>query len=298
MKIGQRDAHIRGRVVRIAHLDSDGIDSLDDVEGVVADIRKGTTRTDIFTFVQTLPQTQPQFDYPMEWDNVAALPISTFDHWWKKQIDFKVRNKARKGEKNGLAIREVVFDDALVRGISGIYNESPVRQGKRFWHYGKDLDTVRRENSTYPERSILIGAFLGDQLVGFLKLVIDSTRSQATVLQILSMLQHRDKAPTNALIAQGVKSCAERGIPYFVYANFSYGKKQRDTLSDFKQSNGFKRIEIPRYYIPLTPIGRAALHLGCHRRLAERIPEPLLVRFRDLRSRWNSKRFPVAKEAQ
>ena len=63
---------------------------------------------------------------------MAAFRVSTFDQWMKHQIDFKVRNKVRKAAKNGVVVREVPFDDALVQGISAIYNESPVRQGKRF----------------------------------------------------------------------------------------------------------------------------------------------------------------------
>ena len=35
----------------------------------------------------------------------------------------------------------------LVNGIIGIFNQSPVRRGKPFWHYGKDFDTVKKEMS-------------------------------------------------------------------------------------------------------------------------------------------------------
>jgi hypothetical protein len=204
----------------------------------------------------------------------------------------------RKAEKMGLSVREVPFDDELVAEISAIYNETPIRQGKPFWHYGKSLETVRRENGTFAGDSLFIGAFFQERLVGFAKLVGNAERSQVILMQILSMIQHRDKAPTNALIAQAVRSCAERNIPYVVYSNFSYGKKQRDSLADFKKSNGFQRIEVPRYYVPLTPVGRVALQLGFHKRLAERIPESLLVRYRDVRSRWNSRRFRMAKEVR
>jgi hypothetical protein len=297
MNIGGHEVLIRGRAVRVGRLESDGLEAPADMPGVIADLRRGRGGVDIFTFVQLLPHTQPRHAYTMEWDNFAALPVSTFDHWFTKQVDFKVRNKVRKGEKNGLRVREVAFDDALVRGISEIYNETPVRQGKRFWHYGKDLDSVRRENSTFLESSILIGAFVDEQLVGFLKVVVDADRGQASVMQILSMIKHRDKAPTNALIAQAVRSCAERQIGYIVYSNFSYGKKERDSLADFKEANGFQRIEVPRYYVPLTVKGHVALRLGFHHRLAERIPAPLLARIRDLRSRWYGRRLPVAKEA-
>lgn len=297
MNIGGRETLVRGRLVRIARLEGDGLELPADMNAVIDGMGKAKAGIDIFTFMQLLPHTQPQFSFPMEWDNVAALPVSTFDHWLTKQIDFKVRNKARKGEKNGLSVREVAFDDALVRGISEIYNETPVRQGKAFWHYGKDLETVKRENSTFLESSILIGAFFQGSLVGFLKVVVDADRGQASVMQILSMLKHRDKAPTNALIAQAVRSCAERRIPHIIYANFSYGKKQRDSLADFKESNGFQRVEIPRYYVPITLKGHVALRLGFHHRLAERIPAPLLARVRQARSRWYGRKLPVAKEA-
>ena len=232
----------------------------------------------------------------MEWDNVAALAVSTFDHWWTQQIDFRVRNKVRKAEKKGVSIREVRFDDTLVRGIWEIYNECPIRQGKPFWHYGKDLETVRTEAGTFLERSVFIGAFLGERLIGFVKLVSDDHQGQAGLMHILSMIRHGDKAPTNALIAQAVRCCAERGIPYLVYSRFAFGRKQRDSLSDFKQYNGFRRIELPRYYVPLTPTGWVALRLGLHHRLADRMPEPVLAQLRRVRNLWHGRKLQVAKQ--
>ena len=116
---------------------------MDDPAAVVAALRASNIHIDLFTFMQKLPATSPRYAYAMEWDNVAALPVSTFDHWWTKQINDKTRNVVRLAEKKGIAVREVPFDDQLVRGMSAVYNESPVRQGKTFPHYGKDLDTVR-----------------------------------------------------------------------------------------------------------------------------------------------------------
>src|SRR5208283_732579 len=182
-----------------------------------------------------------RYRYSVEWNNFAVLPVSTFEHWWTQQIGFKARNKAKQAEKKGVTVREVPFDDALIRGIWEVYNECPVRQGRRFTHYGKDLDTVRKVEATHLENSIFIGAFLGDKLIGFVKLVHDETRTQAGLMNIVSMIQHRDKAPTNALIAHSVRSCAERGISYLVYSSFAYGKKQRDSISDFKERNGFQQ---------------------------------------------------------
>jgi hypothetical protein len=110
------------------------------------------------------------------------------------------------------------------------------------------------------------------------------------------MIRHRDKAPTNALIAQAVRSCAERGIRYLCYGHFSYGRKERDSLSDFKESNGFQKIELPRYYVPLTMRGRIALRLGLHRDLIDWVPEPMAATYRRIRSSWYAKRSPTSPE--
>lgn len=295
MKVGGRDIQINGALLRTARLAVDAYESVDDPGETLEALRASGIRIDLFTFMQKLPDTSPKYAYPMEWDNVAALPVSTFDHWWTKQINTNARKAVRVAEKKGIVVREVPFDDVLVRGISVVYNECPVRQDKPFWHYGKDLETVRRENGTFLERSIFIGAFLGENLVGFAKLVCDQDRGQAGLMQIVSMIQHWDKAPTKALIAQAVRSCADRKIGHLLYANFTYGRKRPDSLADFKQRNGFRRIELPRYYIPLTLMGRAALRLGLHHPVVNRIPEPLLAHLRKARSLWYGRRLQVAK---
>lgn len=292
MEVCGKEIRIRGRLIRIAFLDGEGYRFLGDPQAALGTLRQSGTRTDLFTFIQKLSDTSPKYAYPMESDNMAALRVSTFDHWMAHQIDFKVRNKIRKAAKNGVVVRETPFEDDLVRGISAIYNESPVRQGKPFWHYKKELEAVRRMNGTFLEQSTFIGAFFEGNLIGFVKLVTNEDRSQAGLMQIVSMIQHRDKAPTNALIAQAVQSCAERGISYLWYANFSYGTKQRDSLADFKRHNGFQKVDVPRYYVPLTVAGRIALRLGLHHNAADWIPEPVAATYRRVRSFWYARRFP------
>lgn len=297
MQICEKEALIEGKLIRIARVDAEGYQFVDDPESALTQLRSLGKRVDLFTFIQKLSDTEPRYSYPMEWDNMAALPVSTYDHWMTKQIDFKVRNKVRKAAKNGAIVREVPFDEDLVKGISGIYNESPVRQGKAFWHYGKKLDEVCRMNATFMNQSIFIGAYFENSLIGFVKLVTDENASQAGLMQIISMLGHRDKAPTNALIAQAVRSCAERRISHLWYANFSYGNKQHDSLADFKRYNGFQKIDVPRYYVPLTIAGHMALRLGLNRKITDWIPEPVLGTYRRVRSFVYAKRFPGLENA-
>jgi hypothetical protein len=195
-------------------------------------------------------------------------------------------------------MREVPYGEELIRGICEIYNETPVRQGKKFPHYGMTLIRARQYAGTFLDRSIYIGAFLGDEMIGFIKLTMDESRMQADLVHILSMAKHKDKAPTNALIAEAVKACAKRNVSYLVYENFTYGNKMGDGLSHFKEVNGFQRVNTPRYYVPLTSIGRAALGLGLHHRFADRIPESIAARFRELRKLWYERRFQASMIAE
>jgi hypothetical protein len=294
MNVCGRELVVQGRLFRIARLDGDKYKFLDDPEAVVTGLRKAESRVDLFTFMQRLPETPPKFKYPMEWDNLAVLPVSTFDDWWTKTIGFKARNKAKQAGKKGVVVREVQFDDAFARGIWEIYNESPVRQGRRFPHYGKTFDSIRKMSSTFPDTSVFIGAYFEEKLIGFIKLTTDDTQTQAGMMHIVSMIQHRDKAPTNALVAQAVRSCADRGISHLVYSNFAYGKKERSSLSDFKERNGFQRVNLPRYYVPLTALGWAAFRLGLHHNFVDRLPEPLVAKARDVRYAWYKHKFPAS----
>jgi hypothetical protein len=296
LRVCGRDINVRGRLLRMATIDGDKYLFLDDPQPVLESLANCGRRIDLFSFMQRLPETTPKYNYPMEWDNFAALPVTTFDHWWTNVLGFKGRNKAKQAEKKGVKVREIPFDDVLIRGIWRIYNETPIRQGKRFPHYGMRLEKVRPYASTFLDRSIFIGAFFAGAMIGFAKLTVDETGTQAGLMHIVSLMEHRDKAPTNALIAQAVKSCAERHIPYLVYSNFAYGNKQRDSLSDFKDRNGFQRIDVPRYYVPMTRIGKLAFRMGMHHKLIERLPEPLIEKLRNYRADWYTHKLQLSQD--
>lgn len=297
IQICDNDALIEGKLLRLLRLDAEGYDYIGDPAAAIGDIRSRRIKADLFTFVQRPFHNLAGDNFYRETDNFACLSIASYDEWFNHKIDFKARNKARKAPKAGIVIQEVEFNDSFVEGISAIYNESPVRQGRQFWHYQKPLDQVRKMNATFMERSIFIGAFLEGRLIGFIKMVTSRDGRLAGLMQILSLLSQRDKAPTNALVAQAVKSCADRGIEHLLYANFSYGNKQLDGLAEFKRANGFEKVEVARYFVPLTLKGAIALRLGLHRDAKNLIPEPLAANYRKLRASWNSKKLPKMETA-
>jgi hypothetical protein len=277
---------VDGRLIRIARLAGDGFQFPDNPSRLVEYLSVCGKRLDLFTFTQRPFERQLELPYLAETENWAILPVSTFDHWWHDQINNKTRNMVRHAERKGVMVRTTPFDDDLVRGIWTIYNECPVRQGRPFSHYGRTMEDVRRISATFPQDSLFIGAFLDGGLIGFAKLVFDDRNTQAGLMHIVSMVQHRDKAPTNALIAHAVSLCAERGTPSLVYARLSYGNKKQDSVAAFKERNGFRSVGVIRCYVPLTPAGRVAFRLGLHRNPIDQLPEALTSWLRQARAVW------------
>jgi len=194
----------------------------------------------------------------------------------------------RKSQKKGLDVRVIEFTDEFVKGIEEIYNESPMRQGKPFIHYKKDFQTLKRDHITYLERSEFIGAFYQGELIGFVKLVHGNGVSN--LMQIISKIGHRDKAPTNALIARAVEICAQRGVPYL-----HYGVWSRRGLGDFKIHHGFERFDVPRYFVPLNVKGKLILALRLHRKISEHLPGNCADFLAGLRTKWNLLKHGVSK---
>ena len=316
MRSDHDDIHVKGQKVRVRSARVDGRtvivtgtwlrtavikdeelvegDVVVDPDAFVAALKASGLRADVFTFAQKLSDTTPRCAYHRDWDNPAVIPITTYTDWWNDRAEPSVRRAVRKAAKTGVVVKPAELDDAFVRGIADIYDETPTRQGRVFWHYRKDLDSVRRENATYPERSAFLGAYYEGELIGFLKLVcVDQT---ASIIQVLSKMKHFDKRPSNALIAKAVELCEERGLAHLVYCSYVYNDPD-SSLTEFKRRNGFEQVLVPRYYIPLTMRGRIALRLRLHQGVARRMPRRLLVQLLRLRSAWYARRWQPARQA-
>ncbi len=289
MLVNNKEVVVSGRFPRTARLKAEYYEWVDDPPGFAAQARAARVKADLITLLRSVADRSAWDDLHLEQDSIAVLPITTYEDWWKKQINDKTRNMIRRAQKSGVETRLVEFTDDFVKGIKTIYDESPLRQGKPFKHYGKDLATLRNSHISYPDRSQFIGAFYRDELIGFVKLVHDNGMSH--LMQIISKIGHRSKAPTNALLAKTVEICAERRIPYL-----HYGVWSRRGLGDFKKHHAFERFDLQRTFIPLTWRGRLLLALGLHRRLSERVPQHWIDALSGLRSRWNAYKYGAARE--
>ena len=295
VQIDGRRVITTGKWLKIAAVQDEDLvegETVADPASFVLQLKKSDLNADIFTFAQKLPATTPKHRYHIEWDNFAVIPITTFSDW-ERRVESSVRRAVRKAAKAGVVVKLAEFDDTFVQGIVGINNETPVRQGKPFWHFQKSFEAVKRENSTYAERNDFLGAYYQDELIGYIRLTYADR--VGNIVQLLSMMKHYDKRPANALIAKAVEICEQKGISYLMYYNYIYNDPN-SSLTEFKRRNGFEQVLLPRYYIPLTLKGKIALSLGLHRGLAKCIPKPLLTQLLKMRSLWYARRLKAIEE--
>ncbi|MSU20355.1 MAG: hypothetical protein EXS30_03055 [Pedosphaera sp.] len=275
---------ISGSFVRTAKLKKEWQEDVERPDEVIRALKAETAGIDLLRFWQRIPDTTARYTYYKEWRQIAAVPIKDYKHWLEKQISPKARNKIRKAMKFGVVIQETELSDELVRGIMGIFNQFPVRRGKRFWHYGKDFETVKKEMSLDLKESIFVTAYHEKELIGFIKLLLADRCAMITL--ILDKMAHRDKAPMNSMIAKAVEICAKRGIPYITYTVWRRGEH-----GQFQESNGFEKIPVPEYFVPLTLKGKLALRFGLHKGIGGLIPEKLMVWLLAFRAKWYLLRY-------
>jgi hypothetical protein len=278
---------VTGRFLKTARLRSEFHVPLEDPGSFVQEVKHSPLRTDIMTFVQGINDRIPKYAFHHEAEKIAVLPITTYDDWFKKQLYNKPRNTLRKALKSGIEIRLEEFSEPLVQGIKAIYDETPLRQGKRNRHYRKDLDTIKKEHGTFLDRSQFIAVYYAGEMIGFAKVTF--SQGCGIVMNFLSKVSHRDKAANNAMVAKAVEICAGRKLKCLVYGVWGSGGERG--LVEFKAANGFECVEMPRYFVPLTGLGKLALRAGLHRGLAQRMPKSWIAPAAKVRYRWNMFRF-------
>jgi hypothetical protein len=225
---------------------------------------------DIFTFIERR-WCHVISNPPRSWikadDNVALLQVPSYDEWWKT-IGKKTRNMVRKAKKSGITTKVAAPDEKLAEGIWKIYNETPIRQGRGFPHYGVTLQTVKRRVLS-SKNCTFIGAYFEGEIVGFIQLVHgDNT---AITSQILSLQKHWDKAVNNALLAKAIEVCANEQVRWLMYGRMG----NHPSLDRFKQNKGFTRFSLTRYYVPLTVKGKITTKLGLHREFKDVLPQSI-----------------------
>lgn len=288
LKVDSQTIVIQGRIIRIASLHDE--EWLEEelrnpeayVKGLSGDLR--AFRADIFSFSQKVPSTEARYSYPMDRRSVAVANVLSFEDWWNS-LSQVTRKNVRRSRKRGVTLRVREFETEVIRGIEEVQNESPIRQGRRYPHFGKSFEQVKRDHGSFLDRSDFICAYCGEEFIGFLKLVYRG--NIASILQLNSKAAHYDKRPSNALLAKAVELCEARGISHLIYGKFNYGHND-SSLREFKERHGFYEMLVPEYYVPLTSWGWICVKLHLYHGAMHLVPEGVLSLARNLRARWYS----------
>lgn len=288
LEVDGKTITITGNWLKIAAVhDEDWMQTdIGDPERCLSEIKKlhsGASRADIFTFTQKVPAAAPKYSYPFESESIAVAHIPSFKEWWEK-LPQESRKNTRRAQKRGVTVKVLEFNDELIHGIMEVNNDSAVRQGRAFTHFGKSFDQVKRDHSAFLDRCDFICAYMENEFIGFLKIIYRG--EIASILQLLPKLKHSDKRPANAMLTKAVELCEAKGIKYLTYGLFNYGNKKESSIREFKERNGFEEMLIPRYYVPLTLKGKLGMKLNLHRGIFGILPPGLIGFLVSLRGRW------------
>jgi hypothetical protein len=287
--VGGREVIAVGRWLRVAMLkDEEWLEGepVADPERFIAELRASGLKVDLLAYSTSIDAERVPTKGRCELDNAAVIRIDDYKGWWDG-LPQEARKNARRAAKRGVEVRVARYDAEFVAGIKAIYDESPIRQGRRFWHFGKDMESVKRENASYLDRCEFLGAYHAGELIGFLKLVFVGNAGR--IMQILSFNAHQERRPMVALIVKAAESCHVRGLKYLVYGKYTYGRKSETSIMEFKRRLGFVQKDFPRYYAPLTWRGRIAIAIGVHAGWLGVLPNWLIHALLRMRGWWLEK---------
>jgi hypothetical protein len=211
---------------------------------------------DLFSFIDRsfLRKSNDNLDFYHCPETIGLLHTESYDAWLKS-LPARERTAVRKTARIGLTTHVVDVDEGFIEAAHKIYNETPVRQGRKYSGFGITIDDVRKKFANL-QTSKVIGAYLDNKLIGLIW--VEFGDRVAAMMSFLSLISYRNKNPNNALIAAAVKLCDEKGYRYLTYGNMGYNPG----LDFFKKNNGFRRVAVSRYFVPLTFKGQLAIKMN------------------------------------
>ena len=208
-----RTLQITGSVLKTARLRSELYVQLEDLDSFCSR-RSGhrCLRTDILTFLAGHQRPRPKI--------TRSITRPKGSQYFRSRhmtsgsgcrLYNKPRNTLRKALKSGIEVRLEEFSESLLHGIKAIYDESPVRQGKRNRHYQERLgDNQKRARHVLGEKPVHRGLFFRR----------DDRLRESDVFSRFGSLhkfslesQPSRQSANNAILAKAVEICAaERGL--------------------------------------------------------------------------------------
>src|SRR5439155_14996031 len=97
-----------GKWIKLAALQDEAFQSGEVVarpEMFITKLKQWAVRPDIFQFAQKFTDPKPRFSYLMEWDNFAAVPITSYEEWLQKHAKKDVKENLRRAKREGVVVK-------------------------------------------------------------------------------------------------------------------------------------------------------------------------------------------------
>lgn len=212
-----------------------------------------------------------------EIETIGILSTDSFDAWLKA-VGKRVRQDIIRSERRGVLVKATHADDKFLRDALAIYNETPVRQGRRYTGYGETLEGLKKKFAESVSVEIL-AAYDENELIGILWMMCGDRVAQ--IGSFVHLVRKRDKLPAIALIAAAVKRCSERSVQFLAYPT-AFGLQPG--IDSFRLRMKFRPFAVPRYYVPLTRRGYASIRLHVHKPIQHVLPKAIARALRPIYS--------------
>jgi len=166
MSSGQIEIHVKGKPVRVPAAQIDGRTVLatgkwlrdSNRSGRGTDRKRICRRSEVvplaiegirterryFTFSQKVWDNTPKYSYPLEWDNWAVIPITTYADW-EKRAESSVRRAVRRAAKLGVVVKVAEFDDTFCKRDRQYQQRDSGKAGRTFGTSRKALRPSNRK---------------------------------------------------------------------------------------------------------------------------------------------------------
>jgi hypothetical protein len=149
LEIGGQTYSIERGLASVVGVEDEWYDDVRDPAATIGALKQMKSGgPDLFTFWQRMPDVEARYPYHLEWDDLAVRRFPpTIAGGLADQVTGPQPDS--QGGEGRARRQEAAYDDDFIRGMTTIFNESRVRQGRPFWHYGKDFETVKRQFSRF-----------------------------------------------------------------------------------------------------------------------------------------------------
>ena len=100
---------IRGKIIKIASIQGENwteINFVNNYHELVKLALESNIKADIFTFAQKIPNVKPMHNFFFKFDNIAAIPLTTYQNWLNS-VSSGMRKDLKRSKKHRIYVKVV-----------------------------------------------------------------------------------------------------------------------------------------------------------------------------------------------